>query len=65
MLDRLAQGWQDGAELPHPVVLVMILLLAPRVVVPVLAAPGRVGAGSLDVALRIWLPDRTGLKRRD
>jgi hypothetical protein len=48
--DRLAQPRQCRAELQHPVVLALILFLAPVVVVAVLAAARRVGADRLDVA---------------
>src|SRR5439155_683429 len=40
--DDLADARQHGAEFPDPVMLVLVPLLAPQVVVPVLAAAGRV-----------------------
>src|ERR1700733_13601874 len=51
--EGLAYGRQGGPELPHAVMLVQVTLLAPQIVVPVLAASRRVGAHGLNVALRI------------
>jgi hypothetical protein len=44
--DDLAYRRQDGPELLNPFMLVLVPLLAPQIVVPVLAAPGR---GSLQI----------------
>jgi hypothetical protein len=51
--DDLADARQRGPEVPDPVVLSLVPLLTPQVVVPVLAASGRVGADGLDVAQRV------------
>jgi len=51
--DDLADARQRGPEAPDPVVLGLIPLLTPQVVVPVLAASGRVGADGLDMAQRV------------
>ena len=51
--DNLADSRQGDSEPPDPVVLVLVPLLTPQVVVPVLAASGRVGADGLDVTVRV------------
>src|SRR5690349_10596085 len=68
--DDLADARQHGSEVPDPIVLSLIPLLTPQVVVPVLAASGRVGADGLDVAQRVGadpdvLPGRRDHQRPD
>jgi hypothetical protein len=50
-LGRRADAGEGAAEFKHPVELLPVLLVAPPVVVPVLATPGDVGPDSLDVAV--------------
>jgi hypothetical protein len=52
-LEHSADVRECGAELQHPVVFLLVALLAPQVVVAVLAAARRVGPGRLDVAERV------------
>jgi hypothetical protein len=63
--DHLAQPGKGGAELQHPVVLLLITLHAPQVVVEVLAAPRRVRPGRLDVSRRIGADPHVLPGRRD
>lgn len=53
MLDDLADVRQHGPQFPDAVVLALVLALSPMVVIPVLAAPGRVGPDRLDMPLRV------------
>ena len=63
--DHPAQTGKGSAELQHPVLLLPITLLAPGVVVAILAAACRVRAGRLDVARRICADPHVLPGRRD
>ena len=70
VLDHLADAREHGAELQHPVMLLLVPPIAPKVVVAVLTAVGRVRADRLDVPHGIGadpdvLPGREDHQRLD
>src|ERR1700689_4081071 len=62
---RLAHFGEGSRELLHVLKLQVVLLLAPELVVEVLAAPGCVDAGCLQMAERIRADPHVSPRRRD